>query len=490
MTNQASTGLRVSRPSSSSVPQAITDLNGLSDRRVLLSKACVISMDPKVGDFVTADVLIDGDTISQVGANLGGGPDDSVIVIDATDTILIPGLIDTHRHMWQGQLRRMVPNVDVAGYLGLRNAFAIKYRPHDQYAGTLTNAYGALNTGVTTLLDLSHNTRSSAHADAGVDALEESGLRAVFAYAPPEAGEWDQQWPDDLARIQAERFAGSDGMLSLRMAQRCFSDVDNLTAERIEIARSLGIGMTVDPVAWDESTERILELAEAGFLGPDLDFVHCSDLSDEAWRAMGEAGVKVSLSPFVDEILGFDTHADRLPTVQRALDVGISPGLSVDIETTVPGEVFTQMRSLLAVQRMRAALGNPAMGRPQLTARDVLAMATIHGAETIGLETICGSLTPGKKADLVMIDQSGPNAFPLNNAYGAVVMGADTSSVRFVMVSGVVKKWGDTLVGVDVAGVRKTVEDSRSYLLEQVGYEPDLFIDYPTLDTGPPQYRP
>ena len=490
MTNRASTGLRVSETVSDTVPIAIADLNASPERRVLLSNACVISMDPEVGDFVTADVLIEGDTISQVAPNLGGGLDDAVVVIDATDTIVIPGFIDTHRHMWQGQLRRMVPNVDVAGYLGLRNAFAVKYRPHDQYAGTLTNAYGALNTGVTTLLDLSHNTRSSAHADAGVDALEESGLRAVFAYAPPEAGDWDQQWPDDLERIKAERFAGSDGMLSLRMAQRCFSDVDNLNAERIEIARRLGIGMTVDPVAWEESTEKILDLAPAGLLGPDLDFVHCSDLSDEAWKAMGAAGVKVSLSPFVDELLGFDAHAERLPTVQRALDVGISPGLSVDIETTVPGEVFTQMRSLLAVQRMRAALGNPAVGRPQLTARDVLAMATIHGAETIGLDNICGSLTPGKKADIVMIDQSGPNAYPLNNAYGAVVMGADTSSVRFVMVSGKIKKWGATLVGVDVAGVRSTVEDSRAYLLEQVGYEPDLFIDYPTLDTGPPQYRP
>ena len=490
MINQASTELRVSGPSPSSVPRAIVDLNGASDRRVLLSNACVISMDPKVGDFVMADVLIEGDTITQVGPSLADGLDDAVTVIDATDTILIPGFVDTHRHMWQGQLRRMVPNVDVAGYLGLRNAFAVKYRPEDQYAGTLTNAYGAVNTGVTSLLDLSHNTRSSAHADAGVDALEESGMRAVFAYAPPEAGEWDRQWPGDLARIQAERFAGSDSMLALRMAQRCFSDVDNLTPERIEIARGLGIGMTVDPVAWDESTERVLELAAAGLLGPDLDFVHCSDLSDEAWNAMGEAGVKVSLSPFVDELLGFDAHAERLPTVQRALDVGISPGLSVDIETTVPGEVFTQMRSLLAVQRMRAALGNPAVGRPQLTARDVLAMATIHGAETIGLDSSCGSLTPGKKADIVMIDQSGPNAYPLNNAYGAVVMGADTSSVRFVMVSGKIKKWGDTLVGVDIAGLRSIVEDSRAYLLEQVGYEPDLFIDYPTLDTGPPQYRP
>ncbi len=488
MTNR--TTLKVDAVGSGTVPRAITDSNRDPDRRLLLANACVISMDPAVGDFERADILIQGDTIEKVGPDLAGDLPSPVTTIDATDTILIPGLVDTHRHMWQGQLRRMVPNVALAGYLGLRNAFAVQYRPHDQYAGTLTNAFGALNTGITTILDLSHNTRSSSHADAGVDALDESGLRAVFAYAPPEAGEWDRQWPKDLARIQSDRFEGSDGMLTLRMAQRCFSDVDNLDAERIRIARGLGIGMTIDPVAWDESTERILELDAEGLLGPDLDFVHCSDLSDRAWQAMGEAGVKVSLSPFVDELLGFDTHAERLPTVQRALDVGISPGLSVDIETTVPGDVFTQMRSLLAVQRMRAALGNPAVGRPQLTARDVLAFATIHGAETIGLDSVCGSLTPGKKADIVMIDQTGPNAYPLNNAYGAVVMGADTASVRLVMVSGVLRKWGDTLVDVDTARVRATVEDSRAYLLQQVGYEPDLFIDYPTLDTGPPKYRP
>jgi cytosine/adenosine deaminase-related metal-dependent hydrolase len=486
--------LRVSDAGMTRIPDEIGDANRATRRRLLITNACIISMDPIIGDLSRGDILIEGDTITEIGpdlsSRLGEGEDESTTLIDATDAIVIPGFVDTHRHMWQGQLRRMVPNVDVAGYLGLRNAFAVEYRPEDSYAGTLTNAVGALDTGVTTVLDLSHNTRSSAHADAGVDALERSGIRAVFAYAPPEAGEWDRQWPDDLSRIKAERFAGQDGLLSLRMAQRCFSDVDNLTRERIEIARELGIGMTIDPVAWDEGTERILVLDAEALLGPDLDFVHCSDLSDEAWQAMGAAGVKVSLSPLVDEILGFDAHAERLPTVQRALDVGISPGISVDIETTVPGDVFTQMRALLAVQRMRAALGNPAAGRPQLTAREVLAMATIHGAETIGLADFCGSLTPRKKADIVVIDQSGPGGFPLNNAYGAVVLGADTSAVRCVIVGGVIKKWGHALVDVDLAEVRTQVEESRAYLLSRIGYQPDLFIDYPTLDTGPPKYRP
>ncbi len=488
MTSQPLKRLRAADAGMSVVPAEVSEANEAADRHLLLQNGCVISMDPAVGDFVQADVLIEGDEIKKIGPGLDAGQSD--VVIDATDMIVMPGFVDAHRHMWQGQLRRILPNVDVPVYLGLRNAVAVEYRPEDIYAATLVNAIGALNAGVTTVLDLSHNTRSQLHADAGVDALDESGIRAVFAYAPPETGQWDHQWPGDLARIRDERFTADGEMLSLRMAQRCFSDVDNLDSDRIGLARELGIGMTIDPVAWDEGSARIVELAAADLLGPDLTFVHCSDLSDDSWRAMAEAGVRVTLSPFVDELLGFDTHAERLPTVQRALDVGIRPALSVDIETTVPGEMFTQMRSLLAVQRMRASLGNPEANRPQLTVRDTLAFATIHGAEAVGLSHRCGSLSPGKKADIVLIDQSGPSAFPLNNAYGAVVMGADTAAVRCVIVAGVIRKWGHSMVDVDLERARSLIESSRDYLLSRIGFEPDPFIDYPSLDLGPPRHRP
>jgi cytosine/adenosine deaminase-related metal-dependent hydrolase len=446
-------------------------------------------MDPAVGNFTRADVLVEGDTIATVGPDLDAAGRDGTVVVDASGTVVIPGLVDTHRHMWQGPLRRMVPNVDIPVYLGLRNAFAVRYRPEDTYAGTLVTAMGALYAGITSILDLDHNPRSSRHADAAVDALRDAGIRAVYAYAPPEAGEWDRQWPDDLARIKEERLDRTDGMVRLRMAQRFASDVETLTPERIAIARSLGIGMIVDPVAWDEGSAQILDLAAAGLLGPDMAFVHCSDLSEDAWAALGDAGVKVALSPFVDEIMGFD-RLGVLPTVQRALDVGIRPGLSVDIETTVPIDLFTQMRAVLTVQRMRGSLGNPDVDRSQLTAREVLAMATVHGAETIGLDDVCGSLTPGKKADIAILDQTSPMAVPFNNAYGSVVMGSDVASVTCVMVSGVVKKWGNSLVGLDAARARALIEDSRDYLVGRVGYEIDLFTDYPSIDLGPPQYRP
>ncbi|HEU5112912.1 MAG TPA: amidohydrolase family protein, partial [Acidimicrobiia bacterium] len=439
------------------------------------------SMDPNVGDHERGDVLIEGETITRIGPSLQAESASEVTtIVDAEGCIVMPGFVDTHRHMWQGQLRRMIPNVDISMYLGLRNAFAVQYEPRDNYAGTLAIALGALYSGITSIQDYAHNTRSSSHADAEVEALTTAGIRAVYACAPPEAGEWERQWPEDLSRLNDE-LAGHP-LMTLRMGQRCFSDEDNLTPERIRIARDLGIGMTLDPVAWEEGTNAILDVASAGLLGPDLTFVHCFDLSAEAWKSMGDADVRVSLSPFVDELLGWGPEG--LPTVQRALDVGIDPGLSVDIETTVPCDVFTQMRALLAVHRMRGSLGNTEVERPQMTAKEALAVATTHGARTIGLEDVCGTLTPGKKADVVLIDCSTPNIFPLSNAYGTVALGADVNAVRAVLVAGEFRKWGDHLVGVDLAEIHEMIETSRDSLCAKVGFEIDLFADYPSIDLG------
>jgi cytosine/adenosine deaminase-related metal-dependent hydrolase len=478
VTDTSRAGLSVAVAGRADVPEAISALNRAADRRILITNGCVISMDPSIGDFATADILIEGDTISRIGPDLLAVlSDENITVLDASGMIVMPGLVDTHRHMWQGLLRRMIPNVDISTYLSVRNAFAVEYRPHDSYTGTLAIALGALYGGVTTILDLAHNTRSAAHADGEIAALRESGIRAVYACAPPEAGEWEHHWPGDLTRLKDE--LSSEPLVSLRMAQRILADVDRLGAERIGIARDLGLKMTIDPVGWDDGSAHIVELAAAGLLGPDLTFVHCCDLTDDAWKAMGDAQIGVSLSPFVDEILGWGRG---YPTVQKALDVGLVPGLSVDIETTVPVDMFTQMRSLLGIQRMRGSLGNPDVDRPQLTARDVLGFATRDGARIIGVDRDCGTLTPGKKADVVLLDCTEPNTFPLNNAYGTAVMGADVSSVRVVMVAGVIKKWGHSLVDVDLGAIRSMAEESRNYLASKVGYEVDLFTDYPTVE--------
>jgi cytosine/adenosine deaminase-related metal-dependent hydrolase len=465
--------LKVGRPESDASIDAINRSSGA----VLIRGACVLTMDPDVGDLAQGDVLVEGGRISRIGAELADSASTTTTVIDARDCIVMPGFVDTHRHMWQGQLRRMIPNVDIAGYLAVRNSFAVEYEPEDSHIGTIAIAYGALHSGVTTVLDLAHNTRSAAHSDAEIAALRASGIRAVYACAPPEAGEWDRHWPGDLERLQQE--IADDEHVTLRMAQRCFSDEDNLDSDRVAIARELGLGLTVDPVGWDRGSATIDALASQGLLGEDMTFVHCCDLSPEAWNQMGEAGVGVSLSPFVDDILGWG--AEGLPTVQKALDVGLVPGVSVDIETTVPADVFTQMRALLAAQRMRGSLGNPDSDREQLTARQVTGFATRDGARIIGLGDICGTLTPGKAADIVILDCSDPNLHPMSNAYGTVAMGADSSNVKAVLVSGEIKKWGHQLVGVDLADIRQELERSRDRLAHRVGFELDPFADYPTI---------
>lgn len=470
--------LEIGRPEPDSTIESVNRAGG----SLLISNGCVLTMDPDRGDLAAADVLVEGGRIAKVGPGLAQGVSPDTPVIDATGCIVMPGFVDTHRHMWQGQLRRMIPNVDIGGYLAVRNSFAVEYRPEDSYVGTLAIAYGALYSGVTTVLDLAHNTRSAAHADAEISALRSSGLRSVYACAPPEAGDWDRQWPGDLKRLKSE-LAG-DPLVSLRMAQRCFSDDDVLDAERVTIARELDLGLTVDPVGWDEGSATIMALAAQGLLGEDMTFVHCCDLSAEAWEALGEAGVGISLSPFVDDILGWG--AEGLPTVQKALDVGLTPGISVDIETTVPADVFTQMRALLAAQRMRGSLGNLGAGREQLTAREVLGFATRDGARIIGLGEDCGALTPGRQADIVILDCDDPNLLPLSNAYGTAAMGADVSNVKAVLVAGRIRKWDHSLVGVEMSGVQRMLEASRDYLAERVGFELDPFGDYPVIGGADP----
>ena len=175
-------------------------------------------MDTGLGDFAAADVLVEGATISAIGPDLrdavadGGG-----IVVPAEGTIVMPGLQDTHRHCWQTQFRRLISGCDLAGYEAVTHrSLGPHYRPEDMYAGTLLGALGALDAGVTSLLDFSHNSRSAAHADAAVDALVDAGIRAAYTSAPALSGEWDEQWPGDLNRLRDERFASDDQLISLR----------------------------------------------------------------------------------------------------------------------------------------------------------------------------------------------------------------------------------------------------------------------------------
>ena len=440
-------------------------------RRVLLRGAVVVSMDPEIKDLAEGDVLIEGSTIKAVGRDLSAAAGDGQAVsVEMGGMILIPGLVDGHRHSWQNQFRRLIVDADLPTYMATTHGgMALHYRPQDMYVGDLVTMLGAIDSGVTSILDFSHNTRTAAHSDAVFKAYQETGIRAVHASAPPNAGAWDEHWPEDLKRL---RDSFTSPLTSVRLA------IDfrrpRPAAELIAFARANGLSITFDGVLGPASSREMEELGRDGLLAPDVTVIHATDMADAVWRHFKDAGIGVTLAPTSDEQIGL---SGGTPPIQKALDFGIRPSLSVDVEVSLATDMFSQMRCILATQRMQSAALRYRGETPPawVTNRDVLEFATVQGARHIGLARRVGSLTPGKEADIVAIRAEDVNNLPLNNAIGTVVQGADTKSVDIVLIAGQPKKWRGEMLGVDLDRVRSLAEESRDYLAAKCGWELDVF---------------
>jgi cytosine/adenosine deaminase-related metal-dependent hydrolase len=413
--------------------------------RVLLKGGCVLSLDPKVGDFDTADVLIEGSRIAAVGPNLTA----TATTIDASNTIVMPGFVDTHRHMWQGALRNSLPNGLLPDYsrdiLGVRGIM----RPEDVRIGDLVTALGAINAGVTTVLDWSHIGNSPEHTDAAIDGLRASGVRAVYGFG---AGVGPaNQYPNDIRRLRKQHFSSPDQLLTLALA-------GGMSANEWAIARDVGAPISVHAGGSLAGLEKVL--------GADVTYIHCVTFTDGAWKLVAGSGGHVSLACAIEMGMGMG-----IPPIQQALDHGIRPSLSIDVETEIPGDMFTQMRSVFSLQRMLAS-SSPAPSKPALlTVRDVVEFATIAGARANHLDRKVGTLTPGKDADIVMLRTDAINVMPFNNAFGAVVLAMDTSNVDTVFIAGKVVKQGGRLVGVDLNRIRRDAEQSRDYVAGKAGWK-------------------
>ncbi|MFB6810876.1 amidohydrolase family protein [Streptomyces sp. NPDC056387] len=436
-------------------------------RRILFTGATLVTMDPGLGTLDRGDLLVEGDTIAAVGHGLDAA---DAVTVDATGTILTPGFVDTHRHAWQAQLRRIMPDVDdLGGYVMATLAgHATVYRPEDMYTGTRLAALTAIDSGITTMLDFSHNSRSREHSDAAIRALLDTGIRGVHASMGPHFGDWERQWPADLARLRSEYFSSDDQMLTLRLAALATDEIAGpALAYGPGLARTaadLDIGVSVDAVFGAASSQAVLRWAKDGLLGPRVTLIHSTGLTPDAWRAMGETGTTVALAPTSDAQIGLET---AVPAVDEALSAGIRPGLSIDVEVALAGDMFTQMRTLLALQRMRAVNSAYGSGRQpsRITTRDVLDFATLQGAHTNGLAAVTGSLTPGKKADLLVVQAEDLNNMPLNDPIGTVVLGCDARNISTVLINGEPRKWNGQVLDVDLPALRREVHASRAYVL-------------------------
>jgi cytosine/adenosine deaminase-related metal-dependent hydrolase len=386
----------------------------------------------------------------------------------------MPGFIDTHRHLWEGILRNIGTDVPLEGdasYLAfVLGQLSPAYRPDDVYAGNLISALGAINAGVTTILDWSHIQSSPEHTDAAIRALQVSGIRAVFAYGFPWFGDWNPQQPEWFNRAANQYFSSRDQLLTYALAPYGpeFAPIENCQAHW-EMARAVGARVTVHVgVGSFGQHGKVAEFGKAGLMGPDTTYIHCTTLNDEEVQMIVDSGGSVSLAVPVEMMMG---HG-MVPT-QRFLDRGLNPSLSVDVETNVPGDMFTQMQTTIALQHAlvfdRKLSGEENV--PQaITTRDVLSWATIEGAKANGLGDVTGSLTPGKQADLIMLRTDTINVTPVNDPIGAVVFGMDTSNIDSVFVGGKALKRNGQMIGVDMPRVRELVHRSRDYVVKTSGF--------------------
>lgn len=429
--------------------------------RILLKGGIVLSLDTTVGDFAKADVLIEGKKIVAVAPNIRANAQ----VVDCSDMIVMPGMIDCHQHSWLGPVRGLIPNAATIGdYNALTHQGAGPfYRPQDMYAGNLFTALTAINAGITCILDNSHNSRSSAHSDAAIEGLFDSGARAVHASGAPQFGTWDMQWPQDLVRIQKKYFTSDDQLVTLRM----FSPANQANWE---FARQLGLWVTTE----GGGGTALATLAGLGLLDERHTFNHMGNVSDLNWQLIRDAGATVNVTPRSDPQYALGAG---IPALQDALNHGMRPGISIDNETSYAADMFTEMRVAFYFQRGMARnaafKGDPNPPAP-IKVRDMLEFATFRGAQNCGLASKIGTLTPGKEADIVLIRTDDMNTWPVGNAIGAVVSFANVGNVDTVIVGGEVRKWRGKLVGVNMSKLRRLVLESRTYLLGKLGLVPNV----------------
>ncbi|WP_273688513.1 amidohydrolase family protein [Ketogulonicigenium vulgare] len=448
---------------------------GEAGRKTLIKGGYILSQDASVGDFI-GDVLIEGSKILQVAPQIDA-PD--ATVIEAAGRVVMPGFIDTHHHQFETSLRSYLPNGIMfadptregePNYLDdILGKFSMVYRPQDVYIAQLFGGLSQLDAGVTTVLDVSQIHHSPEHSNAVIEGMRAVGRRGVFGYF--EGYGDDLQYPQDARRIRNEYFGSDDQLLTMLMGGEAYlPNVNPLDLWNMGKELDLMVGLhVVGSLGMREVMDNLIPHYTDKHL-----FIHMTGMSDAAWERARDVGAHISLSVPIEMQM---RHGQ--PPIQKAIDMGMAPSLSVDVECTMTADFFTQMRSAITWQRAlanQAALENGPENAPALlSVREVLEFATINGAKGLRLDHKTGSLTPGKEADIILLDATALNVAPLNNAPGAVVTLMERSNVETVLVAGQIKKWQGALVGQDIAALRDQIIASRDYLFEAAGVEVPLF---------------
>jgi 5-methylthioadenosine/S-adenosylhomocysteine deaminase len=438
--------------------------------RVLLRGGFLVTVDETLGEF-TGDILMQDGKIAMVAPTISAGDCE---IVEAAAFFILPGFVDCHRHLWQTPLRHTGSDWDLPRmFAELFIEFGPKFRPEDIYATTLFGRLMALDAGVTTLLDWAHIQNTPEHSDEAVRALRDAGGRSIFGHGQP--GNDPKPWmvnsslphPGDIRRVREKLLPSDDALVTLAMAARgpefCTMDV---VEHDMKLARELGLRVTMhigmgEAGAKNHAIER---MHERHLLGPDLTCLHCCTSSDHEFKLLADTGTTVSVSA----LMAMLANGFGLPATGRLMAQGVRPSLSADSEMTASGDMFTEMRAALAAERAirnnRIPNGPP---RAMITARDVLSFATIEGARAVGLAAKIGSITPGKRADLILIRRDSLNLAPAIDPIGSLVIGGHCGNVEAVFVDGKAVKWDGEMVCTDVGRARNLLAKSCTYLYDR-----------------------
>lgn len=437
---------------------------------IVLRNGTVLTMDSAKKVIPGADLLIVGEDIAAIGPSLQVPAD--AFEIDATGGIIMPGMIDTHRHMWQTAMRGYGADWTLTQYfVWYYLEHGHHFRPEDVATGNLLSAWDALDAGVTTSVDWSHGLSTLDHAEAALDALESSGGRFVFAPGNIFAGPWDWSTTADFKEFVARRNPRSD-MLKFQLAFDVTGDPAFPEKAAFEAARDLDLSVTTHAGVWGATNDDSIRLMyDHGFMTPGTVYVHAATLSNDSYQRIAATGGSVSLSTESEQSCG-----QGYPPSWALRQHNVPVSLSIDTSVWFSSDLFTAMRTTLGADRsyehMRAHEAGDTVTHSALRAEHVVSWATRGGATALGLDHAVGSLERGKKADLVLLKNDfSPTAFPLINPYGQVALQSGRGDVQTVVVNGRIVKHDHRLVGVDLAALRNKVSSTLEHLQSTLGLD-------------------
>ena len=440
-------------------------------RPIVFRNGIVITMDDQRRLLKDCDVLIVDGLIREIGSNVEAP--EGALTIDARGGIIMPGMIDTHRHMWQTAMRAYGADWTLSQYfVWYYLEHGKKFRPQDVFAGNLLSAIEAVDAGVTTSVDWSHGLQTVDHADAAVDALEAVPGRFVLAYGNIQNAPWEWTADKALRDFYSRRFDGKGDMLRFQIAFDVVAGPEFPERAAFEVARDMGVSVNTHAgVLGANGDESVRLMHDNGFMTPDTILVHCSTLSDDSYQRIAASGASVSVSTESEQSAG-----QGYPSSWKLRQFGIPITISHDTSVWWSADLFTAMRTTIGADRSRqhteAHLKGETVTQLDVRSDDVIEWATRGGSRALGLDDKIGSLEVGKRADVVLIkNDDSPVMFPIVNPYGHVVMQCQRADVDTVVIDGNIVKHEHRLIGIDLARARRAVDETVAYLESSLGAE-------------------